>query len=59
MNNDGHSVTTYDLFDTGSEETFPSQTIYDRLGLEVNSFNALSVCTLSGEFLGQPSSESC
>ena len=49
MNNDGHSVTTYALFDTGSEETFLSKSISDRLGLEVNTCNTLAVCTLSGE----------
>ena len=49
MNNDGHSVTTYALVDTGSEETFLSKTISDRLGLEVNNCNTLAVCTLSGE----------
>ena len=49
MNNDGHSVTTYALVDTGSEETFLSKTISDRLRLEVNNCNTLAVCTLSGE----------
>ena len=49
MNNNGHSVTTYALLDTGSEETFLSKTISDRLGLEVNNCNTLAVCTLSGE----------
>ena len=37
MNNDGHSVTTYALLDTGSKKTFLSKTISDRLGLEVNN----------------------
>ena len=52
MNNDGHSVTTYALLDTGSEETFLSKAISrsDRLGLEVNSCGTLAVCTLSGEY---------
>ena len=50
MNNDGHSVTTYALLDTGSEETFLSKTISDRLRLEVNNRNTLAVCTLSGEY---------
>ena len=49
MSNNGHSVTTYALLDTGSEETFLSKTISDRLGLEVNNCNTLAVCTLSGE----------
>ena len=49
MSNDGHSVTTYALLDTGNEETFLSKTISDRLGLEVNNCNILAVCTLSGE----------
>ena len=51
MNNDGHSVTTYALLDTRSEETFLSKTISDRLGLEVNNSNTLAVCTFSGESL--------
>ena len=50
MNNDGRSVTTYAFLDTGSEETFLSKTISDRLGLEVNNCNTLAVCTLLGEF---------
>ena len=33
----------------GSEETFLSKAISDRLGLEVNSCNMLAVCSLSGE----------
>ena len=49
MNNDGHSVTTYALLDTGSEGTFLSKTISDRLGLEVKNCSTLAVCTLSGE----------
>ena len=49
MNNDGHSVTTHALLDTGSEETFLSKTISDRLGLEVKNCSTLAVCTLSGE----------
>ena len=62
MNNDGHSVTTYAQLDTGSEKTFLSKTISDRLGLEVNNCNTLAVCTLSVFSKGQPcqrSSESC
>ncbi|XP_044170564.1 uncharacterized protein LOC122954581 [Acropora millepora] len=49
INNDGHSVTTYALLDTGSEETFLSKTISDRLGLEVKNCSTLAACTLSGE----------
>ena len=49
MNNDGHSDTTYALLDTGSEETFLSKTISDRLELEVKNCNTLAVCALSGE----------
>ena len=37
------------MLDTGSEETFLSKPISDRLGLEVNNCNTLAVCTLSGE----------
>ena len=49
MNNNEHSVTTYALLDTGSEETFLSKTISDILGLKVNNCNTFAVCTLSGE----------
>ena len=49
MNNDGHFVTTYALLDTGSEETFLSKTISDRLGLEVKNCSTLVVCTWSGK----------
>ena len=48
MNNDGHSVTTYPLLETGSEETFLPKAISDRLGLEVNNCKTFAVCTLSG-----------
>ena len=43
------TVATYALLDTGSEESFLSKTISDRLGLQVNNSNPLAVCTLSGE----------
>ena len=49
MNNDGHSVTTYALLYTGSEETFLLKKISDRLELEVKNCNTLAVCTMSGE----------
>ena len=51
MNKEGHSVTTYALLDTGSEETFLSKAISDKLGLEVSNCDTLAVCTLSGESL--------
>lgn len=46
INNDEHSVTTFALLDTGSEETFLSKAIPDRLRLKVNNCNSLAVCTL-------------
>ena len=45
------TVATYAFLDTGSEESFLSKTISDRLGLQVNNSNTLAVCTLSGESL--------
>ena len=47
------TVATYALLDTGSEESFLSKTISDRLGLQVNNSNTLAVCTLSGESLAK------
>ena len=49
MNKEGHSVTTYALLDTGSEETFLSKALSDKIGLEVSDYDTLAVCTLSGE----------
>ena len=44
-----HSVTTYALLNTWSEETFLSMTTSDKLGLVVDKCDTLAVCTLSGE----------
>ena len=46
---EGDSVATYALLDTGSEETFLSKAICDKLGLQVSNCDNLAVCTLSGE----------
>ena len=49
MSKKGHSATTYAQLDTGSEETFLSKPICEKLGLEVSYCDSLAVCTLSGE----------
>ena len=49
MSKEGDSVATYALLDTGSEETFLSKAICDKLGLQVSNCDNLAVCTLSGE----------
>ena len=49
MSKEGDSVATYALLDTGSEETFLSKAISDKLGLQVSNCDNLAVCTLSGE----------
>ena len=36
MSEEGDSVATYALLDTGSEETFLSKAICDKLGLQVS-----------------------
>ena len=49
MSKEGDSVATHALLDTGSEETFLSKAICDKLGLQVSNCDNLAVCTLSGE----------
>ena len=49
MSKEGDSVATYALLDTGSEETFLSKVVCDKLGLQVSNCDNLAVCTLSGE----------
>ena len=49
MSQEGDSVATYALLDTGSEETFLSKATCDKLGLQVSNCDNLAVCTLSGE----------
>ena len=49
MSKEGDSVATYSPLDTGSEETFLSKAICDKLGLQVSNSDKLAVCTLSGE----------
>ena len=49
MSKEGDSVTIYALLDTGSEETFLSKAICDKLGLQVSNCDNVAVCTLSGE----------
>ena len=45
----GRSVSMYVLLDTGSEETFLSKSISQKLGIQIDSYDTLAVCTLSGE----------
>ena len=49
MSKEGDSVATCALLDTGSEETFLSKAICDKLGLQVSNCDNLVVFTLSGE----------
>ena len=45
----GSSVNTWALLDTGSEESFITKPTADTLKLRVKSFESLAVCTLTGE----------
>ena len=45
----GNSVNTWALLDTGSEESFIAKPTADKLKLRVKSFESLAVCTLTGE----------
>ena len=45
----GSSVNTWALLDTGSEESFIAKPTPDKLKLRVKSFESLAVCTLTGE----------
>ena len=45
----GNSVNTWALLDTGSEESFIAKPTADKLKLRVKSFKPLAVCTLIGE----------
>ena len=45
----GTSVNTWVLLDTGSEESFIAKPTTDKLKLRVKSFESLAVCTLTGE----------
>ena len=45
----GSSVNTWALLDTGSEESFIAKPTADKLRLRVKSFESLAVCTLTGE----------
>ena len=49
LSKDGPSVTTYALLDTGSEETFLSKSIAGKLGIQIDNYDTLAVCTLAGE----------
>ena len=45
----GMSAQTYALLDTGSEESFMTQELADKLNLRVTGYGKLAVCTMSGE----------
>jgi len=45
----GSSLNTWALLDTGSEESFIAKPAADILQLKVKSFESLAVCTLTGE----------
>ena len=45
----GNAVDTYALLDSGSEESFLTKSLADKLALEVKDYDTLVVCTLSGE----------
>jgi len=49
LSKEGSSVSTYALLDTGSEETFLSKSISEKLGTQINNYDTLAVRTLSGE----------
>ena len=49
LSKEGRSVTTYAQLDTGSEETFLSKSISEKLGIQIDNYDTLAVCTLSGE----------
>ena len=49
LSKEGRSVSTYALLDTGSEETFLSKSISEKLGIQIDNHDTLAVCTLSGE----------
>lgn len=45
----GNSVSTWALLDTGSKESFIAKSTADKLRLRVKNFESLAVCTLTGE----------
>ncbi|KAK3739659.1 hypothetical protein QZH41_014205, partial [Actinostola sp. cb2023] len=49
LSNNGHSINTCALLDTESEDTFISKNITEKLGIQINDYDDLAVCTLSGE----------
>ena len=49
LSKEGRSVTTYALLDTGSEKTFLSKSVSEKLGIQIDNCDTLTVCTLSGE----------
>jgi hypothetical protein len=45
----GESIETHALLDTGSEESFLTRSLAEKLNLKEKSFDTLTVCTLAGE----------
>jgi len=49
LTKEGRPVSTYALLDTGSKETFLSKSISEKLGIQIDNYDTLAGCTLSGE----------
>ena len=49
LSKEGRSVSTYALLDSGSKETFLSKSISEKLGIQIDNYDTLAVCTSSGE----------
>ena len=49
LSKEGTSVSTYALLDTSSEEPFLSKSITEKPGIQIDNYDTLAVCTLSGE----------
>ena len=49
LSKEGPSVRRYELLDTGSEETFLSKSIAEKRGIQIDNYDTLAACTLTGE----------
>ena len=49
LGGNGNAVYTYALLDSGSEESFLTKSLADKLALKVKDYDTLEVCTLSGD----------
>ncbi len=45
----GESIETYAILNTGSEESFLTRSLAEKLNFKEKSFDTLTVCTLAGE----------